>query len=153
MKLRFSALIGRPSITADIWTDASMRNAHLGVTLNYVNYSKLQKIIFGTSQPSGFSHTGDLVLAKVEQLLHDYKLDLLKVFKVVTDNCSNMVAGSLISAIANEFYALQKTRVMKIIAMGCAFLRGSRQEHSVVHVPAEYRMLRPLTTTGAHRYI
>uniref|UniRef100_A0A915EU67 HAT C-terminal dimerisation domain-containing protein n=1 Tax=Ditylenchus dipsaci TaxID=166011 RepID=A0A915EU67_9BILA len=45
-----------------------MRNAYLGVTLHY-----------------GFSHTADLVLAKVEQLLHDYGLDLSNVFKVVTD--------------------------------------------------------------------
>uniref|UniRef100_A0A915E973 Transposase n=1 Tax=Ditylenchus dipsaci TaxID=166011 RepID=A0A915E973_9BILA len=77
----------------------SCRNAQddetiLSASLRRRDYASYQsefatKSISGIAPPE-FSHTAEYIRAETEELLQVYGLDLSKVFKVVTDNGSNM---------------------------------------------------------------
>uniref|UniRef100_A0A915CV50 Transposase n=1 Tax=Ditylenchus dipsaci TaxID=166011 RepID=A0A915CV50_9BILA len=89
LKHQFSNLTIRPSITVDIWTDESLKNSYLGVTMHLIKVNSLQRVFLGLRHLK-FSHTAEYIRAETEELLQVYGLDLSKVFKVVTDNGSNM---------------------------------------------------------------
>uniref|UniRef100_A0A915D9C1 Uncharacterized protein n=1 Tax=Ditylenchus dipsaci TaxID=166011 RepID=A0A915D9C1_9BILA len=93
MKADLKKLLHRCSLTCDVWSDKSLNNSYLGVTLHYCDQAAvLRRVFLGLSKLTG-PHTGDLIRRETEIILDNYRLPLRKVFKVVTDGGSNMVKG------------------------------------------------------------
>uniref|UniRef100_A0A915DYR1 Uncharacterized protein n=1 Tax=Ditylenchus dipsaci TaxID=166011 RepID=A0A915DYR1_9BILA len=92
MKKCIKDLTIRPSITLDLWTDESYKHAYLGVTLHFVRRSRLERMFFGLREMDK-DHTAENILTATEELLGKFDLSLDRIFKIVTDNGSNVVAA------------------------------------------------------------
>lgn len=82
----------QPSLTADVWSDFGLQHAYLGVTLHCVNLHKrhLTRFFLGLTKLHG-NHTGELIHEKTEEVLQRYNLKLADIYKIVSDNGSNMI--------------------------------------------------------------
>ena len=82
------------SLCADIWSKQGMTASFLGITCHYFNHSDMKRhsITLAVKRfPS--PHTAARVLEVFESVIEDWKLPVLKIFRVLTDNGSNMLAA------------------------------------------------------------
>lgn len=82
------------SLCADIWSKQGMTASFLGITCHYFNHSDMKhhSITFAVKRfPS--PHTAARVLEVFESVIEDWKLPVFKIFCVLTDNGSNMLAA------------------------------------------------------------
>ena len=82
------------SFCADIWSKPGMSASFLGVTCHYFNHqdNKRHQVTLAVRRfPS--PHTADRLLEVFESVILDWKISHSKVYRVLTDNGSNIVAA------------------------------------------------------------
>ena len=82
------------SVTLDIWSSKCM-HAYLGVTCHILIEWKMVSYLLACKQILG-PHTAENILANFEEILDEFDVRA-KVFKVVTDNTSNMKKAFTVS--------------------------------------------------------
>lgn len=82
------------SITADIWTDVINTNSFLGMTVHFLNMSKLnlENITIGVLELAD-THTSSHISKWFEKLLTEWRICKDQVVTVVTDNGANILAA------------------------------------------------------------
>lgn len=82
-----------PSLTIDIWSDQGLKNSYLGITLHVIENSleiRLLRIFLGLMNLTN-NHTHDIIKKETKKILELYSLDIKDVFKIITDNGTNVV--------------------------------------------------------------
>lgn len=90
LKIEFRTVKESLSATIDVWTDASMLHAYIGITLHFIADSKLFCRSIGVAELQG-RHTAEQIKQCLELKLNEFGLTTNDLFKIVTDNGSNMV--------------------------------------------------------------
>ncbi|KAK6477799.1 zinc finger BED domain-containing protein 1-like, partial [Huso huso] len=87
------------ALTTDIWTSIATE-AYLSVTAHFITPAWTMKTINLTSKPLTERHTGDNIVAWVEEVLKKFEISPAQVVALVRDNGSNVVSA------ANKFSGL-----------------------------------------------
>ena len=84
----------RISLCADIWSKKGMTASFLGLTAHYYSRSKKAKCNI-TIAIRGFEspHTAERVSKLVDEIVSEWKIPSYKIFRILTDNGSNMIAA------------------------------------------------------------
>jgi len=90
LKIEFQMLKGSLSATIDVWTDASMLRAYVGVTLHFIKDSNLVCRSIGVAELPG-KHSAEQIKQCLQLKLNEFGLTMNDLYKVVTDNGSNMI--------------------------------------------------------------
>jgi len=90
LKIEFQPVKGAISASIDIWSDSAMLNAYVGITLHFIKeYNLVCRIIGLVDLPT--RHTAEEIKERLNLKLAEFGLTMDDIYKVVTDNGSNMV--------------------------------------------------------------
>ena len=84
----------RISLCADIWSKKGMTASFLGLTAHYYSRSKKAKCNITIAVRRFESpHTAERVSKLVDEIVCEWKIPYYKIFRILTDNGSNMIAA------------------------------------------------------------
>lgn len=88
------SLVDNLTITADIWTDTINTKSFLGMTVHFINLSKLnlENITIGVLE-LGESHTSLNISSWFESMLNEWGINKQQVVTVVTDSGANILSA------------------------------------------------------------
>ena len=97
LKAKISACIqsaNKISITCDVWSKKGLTSSYLGITGHFFSRKDHKRHTTTLAvRRLTTSHTASNIRKLCEDVLSEWDIDQTKVFAVITDNCSNMVAA------------------------------------------------------------